>query len=395
MLGDPYKKNMKTTLKSNTISTGLAMFSMFFGAGNVVFPLILGVLTKEHSFFAVLGFILTAVAVPFTGLIAMILFEGNYKVFLGRLGKIPSFFLALFIMCLIGPFGGIPRCIALSYSTITMFTPSISLEVFSIISCIIIFLFTFKENSVLDILGYFLTPFLLISLGIITLVGLFSYSSTHISGTERGFSFVLGLKEGYHTMDLLAAFFFSSIVINCLQKEWNPQNKNDCKNIVIIALKASAIGAFLLAIIYIGFSYIAALHSDELQGITTDLILAELSLHLLGPYGGIVASLAVALACLTTAIALASAFSRFLEIDIFQDKVNYTFCLLITLFISFLISTLNFNGIVTFLSPILSLCYPSLITLSVLNLAYKLFDFKPVKTPVFIAFILTLFFHFR
>ena len=386
---------MKETLKSNTISTGLAMFSMFFGAGNVVFPLTLGVLTKEHSFFAVLGFILTAVAVPFTGLIAMILFEGNYKAFLGRLGKIPSFFLALFIMCLIGPFGAIPRCIALSYSTITMFTPSISLEVFSIISCVVIFLFTFKENSVLDILGYFLTPFLLISLGIITLVGLFSYSSMHIGGIEREFSFILGLKEGYHTMDLLAAFFFSSIVINCLQKEWNPQNKNDCKNIVIMALKASVIGAFLLAIIYIGFSYIAALHSDELQGITTDLILAELSLHLLGTYGGIIASLAVALACLTTAIALASAFSHFLEIDIFQDKVNYTFCLLITLFISFLISTLNFNGIVNFLSPILSLCYPSLITLSVLNLAYKLFDFKPVKTPVFLVFIFTLFFHFR
>src|ERR1700730_16757905 len=112
---------MSQTNKSNTLATGLAMFSMFFGAGNIVFPLALGQIAQDKNFYAILGMLITAVGVPFLGLIAMTLFDGDYKRFFGRIGKVPGFIVAACIMGLIGPFGAIPRCIALSYSTAKMF----------------------------------------------------------------------------------------------------------------------------------------------------------------------------------------------------------------------------------------------------------------------------------
>ena len=116
------------------LSTGLAMFSMFFGAGNVVFPLDLGRVAGNMNLYAILGLLLTAVLVPFTGLFTMFLFSGDYDSFFKRIGKIPGFLVISFLMALIGPFMAIPRCITLSFSTMSMYFPGMSLFYFSLIS---------------------------------------------------------------------------------------------------------------------------------------------------------------------------------------------------------------------------------------------------------------------
>src|SRR5262245_5287910 len=94
--------------RSTVWSTGLAMFAMFFGAGNIVFPLALGQFTQDKNFYGILGLVVTAVLVPLLGLLSMLLYEGNYASFFQRIGKIPGFCLTLLILGLIGPFGGIP-----------------------------------------------------------------------------------------------------------------------------------------------------------------------------------------------------------------------------------------------------------------------------------------------
>ena len=132
------------------VSTGLAMFSMFFGAGNVVFPLDLGRVAGTMNIYAVLGLLITAVLVPFAGLFAMLLFEGDYKEFFERMGKIPGFLIITFLMALIGPFMAIPRCVTLSYSTLKLYCPSVSLFYFSILACVLIFLLTEKRKKILD-----------------------------------------------------------------------------------------------------------------------------------------------------------------------------------------------------------------------------------------------------
>lgn len=381
---------MTNAPKSNTISTGLAMFSMFFGAGNVVFPLALGQLAQDKTFYAILGLLITAVGVPFIGLIAMTLFDGNYKLFFNRMGKVPGALVAFCIVSLIGPFGGMPRCIALSYSTIQAYLPNISLIVFSAASCVLIYLLTFRKNRILDVLGNVLTPFLLLSLLVIIIKGFLTTSSLQpIEHTETTI-FLRGLKEGYQTMDLLSAFFFSSVVLSCLKEGIPTGEHQNHKTIIKATLKASAIGACLLGAVYIGFIYVAAFHTGDLGAINQEELLGAIAHKILGPYAGLVACIAVALACLTTAIALAVVFAEYLHHDVTQGKLSYQVSLIITLVITGIFSTLKFTGIIAILAPILSICYPALIVLSLLNIGYKLYHVQPVKVPVFLTFVLSL-----
>lgn len=380
---------MLTGSKNSILPTGLAMFSMFFGAGNVVFPLALGQIAQDKNFFAILGMLITAVGVPFAGLIAMTLFNGDYTKFFGRIGKIPGFLVAAIIMGLIGPFGAMPRCIALSYSTAKAFIPDVSLPIFSALACVVVWLFTFRRTSIIDTLGFFLTPLLLGSLGIIIVKGLFMVTDIPESGHENFAIFLKGLKDGYQTMDLLGAFFFSSVIIACLKAGMSAEESTPRK-LMKTTLKATAIGASLLALAYIGFSFVASFHSGALENVPSDELISIIAIHVLGKHAALIACMAVALACLTTAIALAAVFAEFIHNDVTLGKVGYQASLIITLVITFFVSTLNFTGIAAFLAPILQIGYPALIMLSVMNILYKLFNFKPVITPVLVVFLLTI-----
>lgn len=384
---------MHSATRSNTLATGLAMFSMFFGAGNVVFPLALGQFAKDNNIYAILGLLITAVGVPFAGLIAMTLFKGDYRSFFARMGVWPGFIICAIIMGLIGPFGAIPRCIALSYSTASSYIPGISLPLFSAISCLIIFALTVKRNNIVDILGYVLTPFLLLSLGIIIVKGLLFSAEAPQSPHPPGAVFLEGLLQGYQTMDLLGAFFFASVVILCLKKDLPTQQMSNSSLIMKLTMRASVIGAFLLSLAYIGFSYLASFHSVDLMGIKADDLISQIAVRVLGNQAGIVVCAAVALACLTTAIALCSVFAEYLHEDITNYRMNYTACLIVTLLITYFISTLNFTVIIGLLAPILQVCYPALITLSLFNILYKLYGIKFVKTPVYAVFLASLAYH--
>jgi len=370
------------------------MFSMFFGAGNVVFPLAMGQEVCDQNLFAVFGLLITTVGVPFLGLMSMTLFDGDYKKFFGRLGAVPGFVIALLIMLLIGPFGGMPRVIALSYSTSKTLLSGISIYYFSAFSCILIYALTYKRNRVLDILGYILTPLLLISLFALIVFGITGAPGPKPASLSPLSSFFRGLRIGYNTMDLLAAFFFSSVVILCLKKELGSDDGKGFGNLIKMTLKASCIGAFLLGVVYVGTSYLAAYNTEFLSSIADDELLAALSLEVLGPYGGILAVGAVALACLTTAMALSVAFAEFIYEDVVLKKISYQFCLGATLLSTFFMSTLNFSGIMHFLAPILMVCYPALITLSFINLFHQLYGFKPVLLPISAVFVASLIFYF-
>lgn len=382
---------MEQKVKSNTLATGLAIFSMFFGAGNVVFPLAIGQWSQNQNIYAILGLLLTTIIVPLLGLIAMTLFNGNYKHFFERIGKVPGFFVTLCIMCLIGPFGAIPRCISLSYSTLHLYLPNLHLPFFSFIACAIIYLFTYKKNRILDILGYVLTPFLLFSLLLIIVLGYIYSPAAPIADHSSLATFLHGLQTGYMTLDLLGAFFFSSVVLACLENEVDPNDTKSYKKLIFLTLKAGGIAMALLSVIYVGFSYVAAFNSHALAGVPDDKLIGVISQQILGSAGGIVASVAVVLATLTTAIALSAVFAEFIHYDVSREKLSYKASLIVTLILSFAISTLEFSGIAAFLLPILKVCYPALIVLTVLNILHKLYHFQPVKVPVLVAFLLTLY----
>ncbi len=339
-----------------TWAVGLAMFSMFFGAGNIIFPLALGQLAGDKNGFAILGLVLTGVFVPFAGVLAMIMFNGDQQRFFGRLGKVPGFLIAFMVIALLGPLGSTPRCIALSYTTFQSFLPGISAPLFGISACIVIYLFAASQKRLLKLLGVVLTPLLLISLISIIVLG-FAFPADLAKVDDARFElFLTGLKEGYNTMDLLAAFFFSSTIWALLKGR---ENRNR------ISIGASLIAMTLLIIVYGGFSYIAAMHGELLM---KDEILSAITFKLAGPYGGILVCIAIGLACLTTAIALISSFSEFVHKEVFRERLSYKIILAGSLLITFVVSTLNFNGISAFLGPILQIIYPGLIVLTIFNI---------------------------
>lgn len=378
-------------ISSNTLKTGLAMFAMFFGAGNVVYPLAVGHLAQDAHFWGILGLLITAVGVPFLGLISVTLYGGDYDAFFGRLGKWPGFILTLLILGLIGPFGALPRTISLSYATTKMFYSSLSLPIFSLVSCLIIYLLTVRKNKIVGLIGSFLTPLLLVSLAIIIVKGVVTgFSNPSI--LTKGQGFVAGLSEGYQTMDLLATPFFSSIIVAAIAMGATKKGDTSPKAIVKESLKASVIGALALSLVYIGLGMVASHWSSLLNQTKPEAYLGALAIEILGPYAGVVACFAVALACLTTAIALAAVFADFLQKDIFQDRIGFGACLIMTLVISYFFSTLEFTGIMAFLAPILMVFYPALITLAIFNILYKLTGLKCVKTPTALAFLISLFY---
>lgn len=370
---------MKPTYKkSDLYATGMAIFSMFFGAGNIIFPLILGQQMLGQTPYAILGLLITAILVPFSGLLAMFLYQGQIRPFFSRLGQWPGLALSCLIIALLGPLGSTPRCIALSFSTLNLIYPGLISYFFNAGACICLFFMTYKKKHLLSLLGYILTPLLLTLLAFIIIAGLWNYSSSapSLDQMQAYTSFWKGLKEGYNTMDLLAAFFFAPVIISLTQAK--TADLPNAKSRLFFVLKASAIGAALLSMIYIGFSFLAASHANDLQGIPAEELLAVMALKMLGPHAGLLVCLIVVLACLTTAVALITAFVDFMQQELLSGKGSYPWILALSLVVTYLVACFEFQGIAQFLSPILEICYPFLILLTGYNLSERLYRLKGI-----------------
>src|SRR5579859_7269674 len=107
------KQSLQPKSRSSLLTTGLALFSMFFGAGNLIFPLLIGNFAGSNVWFAIAGLGVTAVVVPFLGLAAMVFFQGDLHRFFGRVGKVPGMLLLFLLQLILGPFGVIPRLVTL------------------------------------------------------------------------------------------------------------------------------------------------------------------------------------------------------------------------------------------------------------------------------------------
>lgn len=354
------------------LAAAFAIFAMFFGAGNIVFPLVIGTQSLNQTPFALLGFILTAVVMPFIGFLTLFFYQGRVDLFFGRIGKIPGLAVALFTISLLGPFGSAPRCLSLAYSTLTLSFPSLSLSLFAGLCSFVIFLFTVRPTRLLSLIGYVLSPIkITLLLGIIIQGCIAAKTPSATVDTSWMESAFTGLKEGYNTMDLLAAFFFAPIILLSLKP------KSASFNTRSFFLKASCLGAILLSLVYIGFAQLAYFYADKLHGISSDRLLGAIAIEVLGSSGGVFAGFTVAVACLTTAIALVASFTHFVHQEILQEKIHHTVVLASALCVTFLMTTLEFQGIAQFLGPILEIGYPFFIALTLYNLLKE----KPFPFP--------------
>jgi len=201
--------------KALIFTTGFAMFSMFFGSGNLVFPLLVGQESAGHYFPASIGIFITGIIVPFLGVLAMMLCKGDLQEFFRSIGKLGTFVFSLFVLTLIGPLGVIPRCLIVAHGSLQQVFPSLSLLAASFLSCIAVYFLTVNKNKIIPILGTILTPLLLVAIFTISIVAVvresFPIALSH-NGASWG-AFKTGFFQGYNTMDLLGSFFFSTFII--------------------------------------------------------------------------------------------------------------------------------------------------------------------------------------
>lgn len=373
---------------SRSVPVGLAIFAMLFGAGNVVFPLGLGRTVGDQVVFALLGLCLSAILVPVIGLISAMLFEGNYKNFLGTMGSIPAALITFICMVLIGPFGAIPRCLTLAHAVVRWYIPEFSIFFFSFLAVMLIFICTMRKSLMVDLLGKFLGPLKLILLLSIIIFGFLNPLSPKASDFSSSQSFLFGFREGFWMLDLLGTIFFSGLILGSIRSK--AEENLSAKDIMLIGLKGGVIGGLLLGLVYSGFCLVAAMYGAQLANVAQDQILSALAMSILGSHAGIVANITVAVACLTTALALTAVFADYVRSQVFSGKVSYLYALLITCVCSFVMANLGFAGIMKMISPVVILCYPALTVLSIVNIAHKLFGFKYIKTPVFSTLAITI-----
>jgi LIVCS family branched-chain amino acid:cation transporter len=389
------RKLMKSIRKEEILSIGLALFSMLFGAGNLIYPLQLG-MECGNTWYGLLGFMITGVCLPFAGLIGILLFDGNYRSFYGRLGTFPGRVLLFISIMLIGPILAIPRTVALSHAMLAPFLPSflnqitiLSSFVFAFIFLGLTFLATYREHKIVPILGNIISPLLLLSLGIIIGSGLWNVQTVSVCAEDIWHVFKDNFVRGYETLDLISAIFFASIVLSLLKRtiglDYNPRVT------ATVGLQSGLIGMTLLGVVYIGLAALSGYYGQQLVGLGIGELLHTMAFNILGTYGAFFVSLAVLMACLSTAVALSAVVAEYVERTLFRENISFSTALVMVMVASVPLATFGLDKVLRLAAgPIVYIAYPVLITLTMCNIAYKVSDFKWVKVPVLITFIAAL-----
>ncbi|MBN1053298.1 branched-chain amino acid transport system II carrier protein [Clostridium cagae] len=356
-------------MKKNTkdiIIIGFALFAMFFGAGNLIFPPFLGHMVGDQYILGVIGFVCTGVGLPLLAIIATTKGDGTFETMASKIGPKFAIIFATILFIAIGPMLAIPRTAATTYElTINPLVPSLSPLISMIIYFGINLIFVLKRSTIIDTIGKYLTPALILILTFIIVKGVISPIG-HVVSTDATSVLSSSFIEGYQTMDALAGLLFASVITTTLR-----QKKYSDKEILPMTIKSSGVAIVGLAFIYGGLMYLGAQTSGfDIPDLSKTGLLLLISNSVLGNIASTLIGTAIGLACLTTSIGLLTAGSSFFE-KISNGKLPYKINAIAISVISIVIGCLGVDNIVKISSPILSILYPVTITLIITTLADK------------------------
>lgn len=347
---------------------GSALFSMFFGAGNMIFPPYLGLKSGTEWVIAFISYFIADIGFALLAVFAIIKNDNNSST-LSPLGKYASLILTFAVFMCIGPLITIPRTAATTYElAIKPLNVNFNVALFYILFFLIVFILCYKKSAVVDIVGKFLTPLLFIGLLFLIALGIFANFPT-ISTAPRSASVIAdGVEAGYQSMDVLGGMVFGVLILNSIKQKGYRAEKSKLK-ITAISGAVSGIG---LLIIYWGLTYLGAAVSSEysLHISRAELLTNIISKLIPGTAGTLFFGIIAGLACLSTAIALTSAVAEYLS-NLTKNKISYkNFVIMICIF-DILISLLGVDKLVSLASPILSVIYPPILVMIILSLIYK------------------------
>lgn len=364
------------------IPIGLMLFSFFFGAGNLIFPPVLGQMAGENIGWGMLGFCLSGVGFPLLGVLAVAMKKSDNPDAIA-MPMHPLYARAVTILCAlaIGPLFAIPRTAAVSFDTgISALLPAafdgFGLPLYSVFFFILTYFFSINPSKIIGSIGNFLSPMLLICLAVLV-VCVFINPTGSLQMPNAEFTatpFFRGFQEGYNTMDLLAAILFGSITIKAIEA----QGITDKAVLTKLCSYAGLIAAFFLAIIYVALAYTGALSINVFGAIPNGAtLLSKICTYYMGFGGQIVLALIIFFACLTTSIGLTTAISGYFA-ELSNNRMQYERLVLFISVFSLFVANFGLENIIKFSIPVICMLYPIIIALVILNIGRVIIHDDPL-----------------
>jgi len=354
--------------RKNVLFSGFMLFSLFFGAGNLIFPPLLGLESGSNFGPAIIGFLTTGVLLPFMAIMAVALADNGLISIGNRVHKVFGLVFAIIIYLSIGAFYGIPRAANVAYelgfrqvfATDNWFV----LLVFSLVFFGVTYFISFNPEKIVDRIGQVLTPILLLVLSVLFVQAFvkFDLFPSAAEGSYATAPFVTGFLEGYFTMDAVAALAFGIVVINSL-KDKGAKTKSE---LVRGSAGAGILAGLALIVVYFCLGWIGRVIPEDVAFTNGADILTEGSNLLFVRGGSFLFGVIVILACLTTCVGLINACSQFFN-EIYP-KLSYKTYVALFILIGLLVSNLGLDVILQLATPLLVFIYPISIVLVMLSL---------------------------
>lgn len=376
---------MKTKLTGKeTLFVASMLFGMFFGAGNLIFPVSMGQLAGRNMWYAAAGFLVTGVGLPLLGVAALGISRKNGLLELSSMvGRRYGLFFTCALYLTIGPFFAIPRCATVSFavgveSLIPGGNQRMVLALFSLAFFAVVLYFSLRPGEILTWIGKVLNPLFLCFLGILVIRAFLSPMG-QIAAAEPApdyvsAAFLKGILEGYNTMDALAGLAFGIVVVNVIRSLGIDRPEDVAKNTV----KAGIFSCMLMAFIYILVTMVGAQSRGIAQSSANGgEALAVIARHYFGGIGGLILAAIVTLACLKTAVGLITSCGQTFH-GMFPKGPSYHQWAVLFCVLSFAIANLGLNAIIAYSLPVLMFLYPMAVTLILLTLFGKYFGHSRV-----------------
>ena len=371
------------------------LFALFFGAGNLIFPLHLGQIAGHDWSFAAVGFLVTGVLLPLFSVLAIALThsDGVYDIGLPAGAKFALVFMTL-IHLTIGPLFGTPRTATVSYTIgIAPFVPKqfnqIGLLIFTTLFFIFAYLIAYKESDILSALGKILNPIFLILLFLVFFIAfLFPMGDPNAAPATKaygssGLSFINGFLEGYNTMDALAGLAFGVTIITAIRQ----MGKKEDKSVAIVTAKSGVFSMSAIGLIYVFLIIIGAMSLGRFK-VSADggIAFSQIVQSYAGIAGQALLAALIILTCITTAVGLVAAFAQ--DFHAHYSKLSYHNWLGISCGAAFLVANCGLETIIAWSKPVLMLLYPIAIVVIILSLGVHIF--KKNKTMYVVSLFFTL-----
>ena len=371
----------KLTMRQKILVAG-TLFGMFFGAGNLIFPVHLGQLAGQNVIPAIIGFIVTAVGIPIFGVAAIgITHSDGLQTLSSKVGKGYGIFFTCLLYLTIGPLFAIPRCATVSFTTGVvpmLLDPSkewLALLIFSAIFFAFVLFFSLRPGKITVWIGKIINPIFLLFLAVLVIAALTNPGASiaavepveaYATGTSSFFSSFI---EGYGTMDAIAGLAFGIVVVDVIRR----MGVDNDDAVAVDVLGSGALTGILMAVIYI-VTILMGTQSRGLFEISDNggIALTQIAGHYFGGVGQIILAVTITFACLKTSIGLVTSCSETF-VKMTHGKISYKlWAILFTLF-SFAVSNVGLSAIIEYSIPVLMLIYPPATALIILAFAGKLF----------------------